>query len=549
MGKKAKTKASKAVSGELLPSPKAPKSVSDSPRRGKKDGRRLATGGTHRLAGSVVPQASGLVPFGGAITDLPVIPLSAVAGRKTVDNSQSFFGAPRLILPPNNTDSTWSVYEFDAKRASRMSPMRLMEMLADLSPDVSRALWDYLRLCNPGWTCTVLTKKGGKPDPVGQRIVDKFLEQLTMLYGNVDVTIGRMFMSAFMRGALFSELVLDADGRSMKDLAMPDPASVRFERVVDSVRGPVWQLVQWQNRTTADPQAIAGYMPLNWPTIKYIPIDPFPGNPYGRSMAAPAVFSTLFLLGLLHDLRRVISQQGYPRLDISISMERLRASLPNQLVQDGEKYKAWVQNTIQEVEDAYSDLEPDDTYIHTDVITVNKPVGAVDSKSLGSIDGLIEAIERMSTRALKTMPFMMASTQTTTETLANREWEVQSAGVRSVQKNGAIMMQHLLTMGLQAAGRLAYVDWCFDELRQTQRLIDAQAEAIEIANQKQLYFLGSIDLDEASNNLVGHDATVDEPRVLDKGATPYDLTISDTAAQPRSDGKPRQRTKELVLEN
>lgn len=466
-----------------------------------------------------------------------VASLAVVGGRLSVDNSASYFGTPHVILSPQTFDSNWVLHKFDSDLIRRMPPTRLMEVLADLSPDVSRALWDFLRLCNPGWTCTVLTEKNGSPDTVGQKMVEDFFEMLTLRYGSVDVVIGRLFMSAFMRGAIMAELVLDLDGRNMVDLATPDPASVRFIRSQDTVLGPIWQLAQWQNRPSPVHQSVAGYVPLLWPTIKYIPIDPFPGVPYGRAMAAPAVFSTLFLLGLLHDLRRVVSQQGYPRLDISVSMERIRNSMPSKVLNDAEQYKTWVKNTITEIETAYSCLEPDDTYVHTDVVAINRPVGAVDASSLGAIDGLIQALERMSTRALKTMPFMMASTQTTTETLANREWEVQSAGIRSIQKYGQTALNHLLMMGLQAQGHPACVCMEFGELRQAQALLDAQAEAIEIMNIYNKWCHGWITMDEAAQAAVGHDAVATEPPVLLAGNTAFELMPSDE--NPRSDGNKR----------
>lgn len=457
-------------------------------------------------------------------------------GRLSVDNSYSFFGSPHVILPPQSVTDDWELHRLDDSRMRRMNPIDMIQLLADLSPDVSRALWDFLRLCNPGYTITVLNKKGGTPDAVGQGMVEDFLDKLTDIYGSSDVVIGRMFMSAFIRGAIMAELVLDLDARNMVDIAIPDPASIRFARSEDPVRGVVWQLVQWQNRPNPEKfGSIGGYIPLTWPTIRYVPIDPFPGIPYGRAIAAPALFSTLFLLGLLHDLRRVVAQQGYPRMDISISMERIKAAMPNKVLNDATEYKNWVNGTIKEVQDAYSRLKPASTYIHTDVITVNKPVGAVDSSSLGAIDGLIQALERMSTRALKTMPFMMASTQTTTETLANREWEVQTAGIQSIQKLAAKMLQRLFMIGCQAQGHPCYITWEFAELRQTERQRDAQAEAIEIANEQNKYALGVKSLDAVSQALEGHDADQSEPRYI-----PKTMVAVDDVNATNEDGTQRQ---------
>src|SRR5690606_28043428 len=143
-------------------------------------------------------------------------------------------------------------------------------------------------------------------------------------YGSVDIVFGRLFMSAFLRGALFAELVLDSGGRVPVDLATPDPISVRFRRVQDPQRGPIWQPGQWQG---------GEFVPLDRPTVRYTPVDPFPGSPYGRPLAAPSLFTTLFLLAMLHDIRRVVQQQGYPRLDISLDTEKM-ATLLSQITDE-----------------------------------------------------------------------------------------------------------------------------------------------------------------------------------------------------------------------
>lgn len=446
-------------------------------------------------------------------------------GRLTTDNAFTFFGTPNVILPPRDPEDQWKLFHLDSETLERMSPARLMEMLADLSPDVSRALWDFLRFCNPGFELTVVGPDGKTPDARGTAAARTFLTTLSNLYGSVDVVFGRLFIGAFLRGALFAEIVLDEAGRMPVDFATPDSASVRFRQQDDPVRGRIWQLGQIQNVITA----VAGFVPLDRPTIRYIPIDPFPGNPYGRAMAAPALFSAMFLLGLLHDLRRVVAQQGYPRLDIEIDLVALLESAPDDVKENDAKTKAWIDATIKEVEDRYNCLQPDSAFVHTSPIKLNRPVGTIDSSSLGAVDGLIEAIERMLVRALKTMPFMMASNQSATETQANRQWEVQVAGIKAIQHYAETLFSGLMTLGLQAQGIAATATLRFAELRAAEMLRDAQTEAAVIQNAFNQYANGWISQDHAALRGAGQakaDATA--PRILPRGATE---TTDATAAQ------------------
>lgn len=439
-----------------------------------------------------------------AIRSAPIVGIRAVpSGRVSKDHLSDLIPGLVTIAPPSGFDDAWRTLQVDRKLLEHLSPTRLLEILADLSPEVSRALWDFLRLCNPGWEATAYRIGSEKTQHVqAQAAVQEFLDTLDDHYGSVDVLFGRLFMGGFLRGALFAELVLDKNGRAPVDIATPDPVTVRFRRVNDPVRGPIWQPGQWQN---------GQFVAFDRPTVRYTPIDPFPGNPYGRPLAAPALFTSLFLLGMLHDIRRVVQQQGYPRLDISLDTDKL-ATILEQYAGDAEAYQAALQKIVDQVSAAYSQLEPDDTYIHTDVVTVNRPVGAVDSHSLGAIDGLIAALERMATRALKSMPIMMGLSESNTETQANRQYEVYAAGIKSIQHYTETLLERLLTLALEAQGLQARVEFRFAEIRAAEALRDAQTETMQIANATAKYMAGWISQDQASEEITGEPADVPEPR-------------------------------------
>jgi len=437
---------------------------------------------------------------------LPRVPHTSTRARATVDTESQAFDAllSSAVMGPISSEDTWSGFDLDARTLSRMSPTRLLELLADLSPEVSKALWDFLRFCNPGFTPTAMRPSGKMAGTAAhQQALDDFLATLKERYGSLDIIIGRLFMSAFLRGALFAELVLNKAGTQPLDIATPDPATARWKRQNDPDLGTVFQLGQWQN---------GQFVALDRPTIRYLPIDPFPGHPEGRAIAAPALFSAVFLLAMLHDIRRVVQQQGWPRLDIAIDLEKLAASMPAQARNDPEVFKTWVNEIIAEVERIYCGLEPDDAYIHASFITVNRPVGTVDSSSLGAVGGVIDALERMITRALKSMPLLMATNQTGTETQSNREWEIHVAGIKAIQHLAEGLLEHLCTLALRAQGIPAVVQWRFAELRAAEMMRDAQTEGQQIKNEREKYAAGWTSQDEASQAITGHDADEEQPR-------------------------------------
>jgi hypothetical protein len=431
-----------------------------------------------------------------------------LAGRVSMDHpfDGGWSGAVNFLAPVSN-DDYFRKHSFDRKTIDSISSTKLMELLADASPDVSKALWDFLLLCNPGYEYKVMKPGGKTEDTTGRAVIADFLAQLHGPYAapNVvpfDQIIASLFMGVFLRGAFLAELVLDEAGREALEIATPDPAVVTFRRISDAARGRVWQLGQHQN---------GNFVPLDRETVAYIPIHPFPGQPRGRAMAAPALFTTLFLIGLLHDLRRVITQQGYPRHDINIKLKEILAMMPEEDQGDATKTEEWINKVTAMVEDAYAGLEPDDAWVHLDAFELGKPVGAGDKNALGGIGDVIKALERMAVRALKTLPLLMGINEATSETHANRQWEIYAAGIKAIQHPCETLIERFLNLVLQVRGMAAIVEFRFAELRAAERLRDAQAESLEITNEARKRDEGWQTQDESSQKIVGHKAVSQTP--------------------------------------
>ncbi len=432
-------------------------------------------------------------------------PLRKTRARLTVNDTQSSRrGVMRWVQPPETAGSTWRVYDLDAQELAQLTPTRLIEILADASPEVSRALFDFVRLFNPGWEVMTYRPGSEEQDTRAQALVDEFFQALKDRHGAADVVLNRLILGAFLRGAFFSELVMDRSGRLPLDIATPDPAAARFERMIDPDYGEVWVLGQWID---------GEFMRLDeFETVSYIPIDPFPNQPYGRSPVLPALFTAVFLLGILHDLKRVIEQQGYPRIVVRVSLEKLAEIAPDTAQPGTEEFNQWVDATINEVKSVYASLQPDDAYITTDEVEIDNPIGTVDADSLGAIDKIIVALERMLIRALKTVPLLFGVNETSSETHANRQWEVHAAGIASLQHLLEAQLEKLLGLALQAQGVAARVEFRFSQLRASEALRDAQSEAMEISNATAKYEAGWISQDEASEMITGSPADVPEPR-------------------------------------
>lgn len=436
---------------------------------------------------------------------VPSIPMSSVIGKQTIDFKDDIVRNSLQSAMQLSSEERWRDHQLDDRTLDNISLARLIELICDLSPEVSKGVWDFLRLCNPGWSYKVLAPQSDSDteNAAGKALVDEFIGLLVERHGSLDVVVNRLFLAAFTRGAFAVELVFGLDGRSAYDLATPDPDAFTFRRVDDAILRRRWQLGQYQGQE---------FVPLEFPTIRYIPIDSWPGTPQGRAPISAALFGAIFLLGMLHDVRRVVSQQGWPRLDLELQLEAIAGSLPDNVLSDPEEFKRHVEDAISQVKTVYSNLEPDDTYIHTNVVKLNRPVGAVDANSLRGVDALIVRVRELTVEGLKSIPLLHGLNDSVGEANANRQWEIHVAGIKSIQHLVESCLESLFGLVLRARGIQGRVDWKFAELRAAEMMRDAQTEKLKIDNEIRKFNQGWTAQDEGALAITGHVADEQQPR-------------------------------------
>lgn len=456
------------------------------------------------------------------------------SSRVSTDNylTSSLLPNPFAVVPPQDHESFWRIHDLDVEHLDRFSPQELLDMLIDISPEISKAAWDFQRFCNPGFEVKVYKFGEAKTESEeGKAHIKRVMDTLKQNYGSVDVVIGRFFLGAFLRGGFTSEIVFDASGETV-DLVAPDPYSIRFRLREDPVRGKVWEPGQFQSNK---------FVSLEIPTFSYIPIDPAPASPYGRSIAAPSLFTSLFLLGIMHDIKRVIMQQGYKRMDIEVDVELAMDtySFDSKGYNDFRQYLA---DSIDAIKTVYSQLQPDDAFIHTNIFKFAQPAGTVDSDSIGAIDKMTERLEKMITRGLKSNGLVMDTSDNRNEADSNRRWEIHAAGVKSLQHFCETMLEKQLNLSLRARGIPAWVEFRFSELRASEMFRDEQTKAMRIQNARNSYEAGYTSQNEASNYAVNHDADVPEPR---KALESLDFQQDNNAGNEIIGGDEETRIKEM----
>lgn len=466
-------------------------------------------------------------------TRAPNVAGRRVRGRQT----EGMFAnsALRTILPPVDEKSGWTSFDLDAEKWKQMGLAETMRVLGRISPDISRAIWDYQRLCDAGHELIAVRPGTETEDKRGTEALKAFQRDLELYHGGLKTQTGRIFTAILTRGSFIAELVLDRTGRRPVDLVVPDPASFRYRRREDPDRGEVWVLCQQQGTDMVD---------LDYPTIVNVAIDPEPETPYGKPLIGPAVFPTIFLIGLMHDLRRVVAQQGYPRTDIILILEKLKYQFEEA---SDEEFAERVEEAVDNITNYYATLEPEDAWVHTDSAELHRADGNIDASVISGAVELIDTLERQAMRALKSMPLLMGDTEGGNQTTANKQWEIFAKGVKSLQQTVETALNRLFTLALEVQGIRATAVLKFAEIRETEEFRDEQTLAQKVDNAIVMRDQGFITQDEASMIVTGKPAVADAPEpVVDQAPTLNDPDANPEPGNDRSTAPHRKAKRPLA---
>ena len=411
------------------------------------------------------------------------------AGQATIDGPIDEVAPANYISQPRSPWETWEFQELDTDNLHQYSIDQLLDIMVSVSPEVNVSLWHVNRFVNPYFWFEF----ENPDDPASLEAMDRLMGIFTNYYGGFDTLVSQSVAGLFTRGGCFEELVFaPMQGGMMEpvDLLVRDPYWVRFQKIDDPVRGRVWHYGQWIDGTFTSFQED--------PTILYLPIDPYPGPMYGRSLMGSSIFCVVYLIALMRDVRRVIANQGYPRLDVSVDLEMLRPIYEDlKLAEDSTPdFPAWAMMQLENIQELYNKLKPHQAFIHTSDIQVNPHVGTLNSQGLGMLDGIIRIIERMLVRGLKTVPLLHGSNESLAESQADAQWVIYAESIRSLQRTISQMRSQLFTYALQMQGIMNKVTLHFGSVNEMQAKRRAETRQLEIQNIILQMDAGLITMDE-----------------------------------------------------
>lgn len=427
-------------------------------------------------------------------------------------NSTPDFGGARNTTPKFNQGSYRGIFgslpkrsqkdlNLDERRFKYMDLNTLMDVLSDAHPDVSFAIWNFLRIGNSGFKVRVYKLNSENRYTTAEKDIAELFKRLKLPNNNkfeksrdINKLINQLILSVVTRGAAACEVVLTPSKDDIAFIAPVDPATITF-------RYENGRYIPYQN---------GGTLSLDIPTFFYEGLDERIDDPYGRSPLISALNMVLFQLQVLNDIKAVVHNQGYPRFDIKIVEETLLARMPIYIRNNEEAKNEWLASRMQEIIDMYNDLEPDDTLVHFDSVEVGMVGGKGSGGAVIDPQKLMQAIDNLIMSGLKTLSTILGRRSTgNTESFAKLEIKLYLQGIKAIQEVVATILSRALMLYLNIKGKQGIVEIEFNPVEIRTELEQEQFRQIAFLNAAFARDQGWITQDDAANMAVGHDSVSD----------------------------------------
>lgn len=389
----------------------------------------------------------------------------------------------------------------DVDQLSNASIEDLIDTFMDAHPDVSFAIWNFLRIGNCDYDIEVIKLNTGKPYPKGEKDILEIIRRLELpnpdrfeSSKSFDKVLNQLMLSCVTRGASALELVLTPGMDDVAFFAPVDPITIDFKLEND-------RYIPYQNEEKIS---------LDIPTFFYEGLDEAIDDPYGRSPILGAINMIMFQLQILTDIKAVVHNQGYPRFDIKIIEEVLLRRMPVTIRNNENKKQEWLNNRLREIIKMYNELDPDDAFVHFDSIEVGMAGGKEGGRgAMIDPEKLMRSIDYLIMSGLKTLSTILGRSGAQTESYAKIETKLYLKGVEAIQGVIERLMSRALTLALNIRGQQGVVKFKYKPVEIRTELEKAQFEQIHLQNIAYKRDQGWIDQDQASNEAVGHDAVAE----------------------------------------
>lgn len=331
----------------------------------------------------------------------------------------------------------------------------LIRNLLVQDPDASASLNAFLTLSD---TKPIILVKdaNGLIDRNGLKVVNALIDSLTTRF---DYTKGFEYTPDLRAIAEEMRYMILAEG-----MVMGEPIITK-EGIFNQIRLIQTNKLEWFERENG--RLVPEQVPVNggdnisldFPHIFVAYYRQDPSKAYAYSPFVSVINTAAARQRIINDLYRIMQLTGYPRMDISIMEEVIRANAPENIKNDAAKMTTYINQTLASINTTIANLRPDQAFVHTDTVEV----GIVNDKKAGmsmDIEPVIKTLNAQNQAALKTMATILGRGEAgvNTASVEARLFALQCDGLNVPV---ALLMSQMFTFLLRLTGSTSRVEVSF----------------------------------------------------------------------------------------
>lgn len=379
-----------------------------------------------------------------------------------------------------------------------------VEFLKGVNPDVSMAVWNFVRLANQGNEMEFYdVKSGNKLMDISDEWRDFAARVNEISNAGLDGLIDQFHYSSFLLGAMGCEVEVAEDRKDIYDVYPVKPKTIEWElKKVDGRMKWVPYQMNVFKRVYLDPKNANFF---------WVPADPEIGDPRGTLSMSPVLQAIDFQMQILQDLQAVLHHQGWPKDDYEINLERMMEYCPQSIRNDGNKLEEWLSMQYNNVINMLKGMEPDSDIVHFDDVKRNPGANAGNSTRSLDVRAINELVDVQVLNGIKQLGTFANRHTGKTETYATVEFRIFCSGIASCQRGSKRLIEEIARLwlrvkGLQATPKFKHdtIDWNSEKQRMDVNLMKQQFYAIAV-------MMGWVDNDVAAREVMKVENATGEP--------------------------------------
>lgn len=375
-----------------------------------------------------------------------------------------------------------------------VSVLEVLRVIRTFDPYAAQAAWIWLRMSNPGHSVEVNNTQTGEIDVAAQKFIDGDLAPRVWKIGNggADSLVNGLNLLLFSAGGAGIDIEVTDDLKHIVDFHPFGPQDIVFRYVqpLDIVTGepkgePVLKLFDAHAPLTEES------IPLPDKQVSYVALDPEPNiDPYGNPPLLPAAVALILVTDLINEIVRVIHIHGVGVRDVTIDEDRARLLAPLEAQKPGNESQmaTYLEDLKESIRAELEEYENSDSFIHFK----NLIMGVTAPGSVGvPVDGILSDLIQRAWIAVKTPPSIMSQMEGA-QTQATVQWQVYVKGIKTCLGLIERLLENAYNFALRVEGYLAVANVAFENIRETDAMIEANTRTVELNNLYDEYVKGLI---------------------------------------------------------